>query len=564
MKIYRDSDRCWRLCLIVVLIAPIFYSLLDLQQAFSGDWIVQDDARQHVFWMMRYIDPELFPNDLIADYFQSVAPFGYSSLYKLAANFGIDPLVFNKLLPFGLRLIITYYFFLLCREIFPVPAGCIISTLLINHNIWLKDDIVSGTPRAFLYPFLLAFLYYFTKQALITCCITIILLSLFYPQMVLIVIGILILKPIEWRGWFPTVVNNSKSRSFSLICLAVAIIVLLPYAIQTSDYAPVITRAEAIEMAEFHYDGRSNFFKDSIIEYLVGRGNGVMISTAVFNPIILLSGLFLPLIVKRSRQFKLASKITAKLDTLSKLLIASLGMYILAHIFLFRFHLPSRYTTHSLRITMAISAGITITITLNNLLTKFDKKYSFIKSKILSSLLIVVVLLLTYSSFLDFYSPTGYKVGSYPELYRFFQQQPKDIVIASLSKEADNLPTFAKRSVLVSREYAIPYQLGYYRPFSTKVKDLIAAQYSDRLSTVRQFIRQYNISYWLIEDESFDLEYVEKNRWLKQYQPEYQKAIASLKSDRTPVIQARIDNCQVLSDGKYKVINTQCLLNPNL
>ena len=560
MRIYQDSDRVWRLCLVVVLIAPIFYSLLDWQQAFSGDWIVQDDARQHVFWMMRYIDPELFPDDLIANYFQSVAPFGYSFLYKLAAYFGIDPLVFNKLVPFGLRTISTYYFFLLCREIFPIPAGCIVSTLLFNHNIWLKDDIVSGTPRAFLYPFFLAFLYYLSKQALIPCCVAIILLSLFYPQMVLIAIGMLILMLIKWRGWIPNVVNNSKSR-FSLICLTVAIVVLLPYAIQTSDYAPVITRAEAIEMAEFHYNGRSNFFKDSIVEYIVGRGNGVMISTAVFSPIILLSGLFLPLILKRSRQFELAAKITAKLDTLSKLLIASLGMYILAHIFLFRLHLPSRYTTHSLRITMAISAGITITITLNYLLTEFDKKYSFIKSKILSSLLVAAILLLTYSNFLDFYSPTGYKVGEYPELYRFFQQQPKDIVIASLSKEADNLPTFTERSVLVSREYAIPYQLGYYRPFSTKVKDLITAQYSDRLSTVRQFIRQYNISYWLIEDESFDLEYVEKNRWLKQYEAEHRQAISILKSDRTPVIQVRIDDCQILTEGKYKVINARCLLN---
>jgi hypothetical protein len=60
---------------------------------------VQDDAQQHVFWMRRFIDPQLFPNDLIADYFQSVAQPGYKAIYQLAAAIGIDPMVFNKLLP---------------------------------------------------------------------------------------------------------------------------------------------------------------------------------------------------------------------------------------------------------------------------------------------------------------------------------------------------------------------------------------------------------------------------------------------------------------------------------
>lgn len=37
------------------------YGTLALQKAFSGEYVVQDDARQHVFWMRRFLDPELFP-----------------------------------------------------------------------------------------------------------------------------------------------------------------------------------------------------------------------------------------------------------------------------------------------------------------------------------------------------------------------------------------------------------------------------------------------------------------------------------------------------------------------
>ena len=75
------------------------YAILALRQAFASEYVVQDDARQHIFWMLRFIDPNLFPDNLIADYFQSVAPAGYSNLYRVFAILGINPLLLNKLLP---------------------------------------------------------------------------------------------------------------------------------------------------------------------------------------------------------------------------------------------------------------------------------------------------------------------------------------------------------------------------------------------------------------------------------------------------------------------------------
>ena len=61
--------------MIAVLFA-LFFGGLAIAQAFNGDYIVQDDARQYVFWMQRWQDPDLFTNDLIADYFSSLAPAG--------------------------------------------------------------------------------------------------------------------------------------------------------------------------------------------------------------------------------------------------------------------------------------------------------------------------------------------------------------------------------------------------------------------------------------------------------------------------------------------------------
>jgi hypothetical protein len=55
------------------------YGVLGLQKAFKAEYVVQDDAREYVFWMQRFVDAELLPHDLIADYFQSITPFGYAA-----------------------------------------------------------------------------------------------------------------------------------------------------------------------------------------------------------------------------------------------------------------------------------------------------------------------------------------------------------------------------------------------------------------------------------------------------------------------------------------------------
>jgi len=79
----------FRVWLTLSLLIATLYGTLALQPAFSSEYVVQDDARQHVFWMRRFLDPELFPNDIIANYFQSVAPLGYRALYYFMAKLGL-------------------------------------------------------------------------------------------------------------------------------------------------------------------------------------------------------------------------------------------------------------------------------------------------------------------------------------------------------------------------------------------------------------------------------------------------------------------------------------------
>ena len=557
------SDRLWNFWLSLSLGFALFCGCLALQEGFSSQWIVQDDARQHVFWMLRYLDPQLFPDDLIADYFQSVAPVGYSSLYKLAATVGINPLIFNKLLPPILGLVASWYGFLLCKQILPLPLGCFITSILLNQALWMKDDMISGTPRAFVYPLFLAFLYYLAKGSLMNCAIAIALLGLFYPQCVFLASGMLILQLFEWQGIRPRFSRDRHKYYFSLIGLAVAFLVMLPYALHASEFGPTITRAEALQLPDFYDKGRAKFFKRNFWDYIFGGGRSGLLPRSLFSPDTLRLGILLPIMLHFQGKFPLVKQITEKVRLLLHLILVSVVMFALAHAVLFKLHLPSRYTGYSFRIILAFAAGLVLTSILDVLARQLQQPKSLnIGKKILVGLLgfAIALLILFYPALEKNFPNTQYRTGTATALYEFFQQQPKDILIASLTRETDNLPTFAQRSVLVTGEYAIPYHMGYYRPFRQRAIDLITAQYSSDIEVVRAFIRQYDIDFWLLDTASFSPDYVHDNHWLRQHKPVAQDAIASLQQGNIPALIAYQDRCTVYSDGYHTVILTNCIL----
>lgn len=546
------------------------YGLLALKEGFSSEWIVQNDARRHVFWMLRYIDSELFANDLIANYFQSVAPIGYSSLYRLAAAMGINPLVFNKFLPPIIGIICTYYCFSLCQRIFPVPFACFLSSLIFNQMIWMKDAIISGTPRAFAYPLLLAFLYYLSKRSFLPCITTIALLGAFYPQGTFLCAGMLILQIFRWQGISLRISHNFDDYYFCVMGLGVAVAVLLPYALHSSEFAPVITVEQAKQLPEFSAQGRLAFFKDNWYDFYVGGVFSGIIPTSIFTSVTTFVGFLLPILSKFRQRFPIIAKIQPDIILLPQFILVSVIIFATAHIFLFRLHLPSRYTGYSFRIVMAVASGISLSIITYFLLNKLQTgisanftKFKLIRHKMftLFVLVMIAITLIFHPSFLDKFPVNLYQTGAIPKVYKFLQKQPKDTLIASLIADTDNIPTFAQRSILVGKVYAIPYHWGYYAPLRQRIIDLITNQYTTNPNQLRQFIRRYGIDLWIIENSSFTPAYLDDNLWVKQYQPVTQEAINSLRQGKIPILLKYKDSCTVFAQDQFTVIATKCLLN---
>ncbi len=536
------------------------YGGMVLQKAFNGDYVVQDDARQHVFWMQRFLDPELFPGDYIADYFQSVAPAGYTAVYRGMAALGIEPLLLSKLLPVALAIITTIYCFGLTLQLFPVPLAGFISSVLLNQSLWMKFDLVSATPRAFLYPLFVGFLYYLSRNQLIGSCLAVALLGLFYPQYVFIAAAMLALRLISWQFPRVSLSRNRQDYLFSGIGLAVAFAVMLPYALKTSEYGPVLTAAEAVTSPELWPGGRNPFYHENPFYFwLIGERSGIL--PALLPPLIWV-GIFLPWVRRFPSRFPLVLHLSPDFSVFKNLIVASILMFLAAHALLFKLHLPSRYIDHSFRILFAGATGILIVILIDWALGSLAS-FSWQPQQVVAAgmTLIFTVALILYPNYTPSFPRTNYRPGPLPALYQFFQQQPKDSLIASLTGEANNLPTFAHRSILVGREYAIPYHRGYYQEFSQRMKDVIRAQYSQNSEWVQEVIKQYGIDFWLIEQSAFDQEYFARNPWLQQYQPEADQAVASLASGTLPWVAKAIARCTVFETGDFTVLQSRCMIN---
>ena len=562
-KLYRRRSLCW---LGLALFFTVIYSLLALNQSFKSDYVFQDDARQHIFWMSRFIDPELFKNDLIADYYQSVSPWGIKTLYRGVAMLGIEPQLFNKFLPGILALIITIFCFAFSLELLPIPFGAFISTLLFSQNVWAEKGTISGTAKDFVYPLFFAFLYYWLRRSLVGVCLTIFLAAIFYPPTVLIFAGALFLQFWKIKGFVPRLNPDKQVWLFSGIGLVISFVLLLPYALASGDYGPTVTLEQARNIPQFAEGGRTGFFDDNLWEYWIsGKRTGLRLYQA-FVPDLAVTGLFLPLLFKFHERFRLLDRINPRISYLRDLLLASFGWFFIAHGVLFKLYLPSRYVARSLRVVIVVAAGLALTILLEAVLSwAMSRNSSLVKSlTAMSATALLIILLIGYPLSQKTFLDTDYVTGKHPELYEFIKQQPKDTLIASLTEEADNISSFTNRSVLSSREHAIPYHMGYFQPLRQRISDLIEAQYAPKLTVAKDFIKRYGVDLWLIDKSSFDVEYLADNRWLTDQQPITQQVIKQLEQGSEVALTLLQENCTVFQDDKYRVLESACILHADL
>jgi hypothetical protein len=540
------------------LVCSVLFSVRGIDGALEHKYIIQDDARQHVFWMQRFNDPDLFPDDLIADYYQTVAPSGYTAFYRVGAALGIDPIRLSKVLPILLGLITTAYCFGFSMQILPIPFAGFLSSLLLDQALWSRDDLVSATARAFLYPLFMAFLYYHVRRKFVPCLVAVALQALFYPSIAFISAGVLVLRLIAWKGKRPSL---TRERFRILLCasgLLAIVIALSFYAWKSSGFGEVVTASLARQMPEFYLGGRVSFFRDDLLFYWTrGTYSGLLPGHI---PELLWAALCFPILVLFKSRFPLFQKLTGELSILGQVAISSFFFFFAAHAVLFRLYLPSRYTQHTFRIIFSLVAAVSLVLILDAVLGRATEgKEKGLHLKPIIGMIITaafIVSLVASSISLPDIPQRRFRIGKEIAVYDYLAGQPEDVVIATLDEEADNIPSFSARSVLIAREYALPYHLGYYNKLRERAVDLINAQYSADIRDLKRFIEKHGVDLFIVDRTAFEPGYAKKNRLIQQFSPE----LARRDAVQAAALSVVMKDCTVLETENLIVVDAACIL----
>ena len=561
-------------CLLVAgLTFTLLFAARTMAPAFEPGQVVQDDAREHVYWMARFRNPELFRADLIADYFQALDPPGYSALYWLLSRVA-DPLQVSKLLPPALGLLTALFTFLLARRLHPAPTGAFLASVLLSWFLWQVDDLASATPRAFLALFIAAQLWALASRRLALGVGLVGLSGLFYPAAAAVGMGLLGVRVVRWRGWRP---GLSRERSVWLALAAAAILVVaaqLPTQLAGARFGKVVSAGEAMTMPEFGPDGRNAYFGRSWYGYWLDSGrSGLDLRVADHQPATisiqlgcLLLAALLPMLA-RSRRWSAAARLGGQVMILPQLLLASFALFFVAHQVLFHLHYPNRFVRASLPLVVAVAAGLSLGILIEAISARVAARLGpRLRSGAGSRTALAVGLALVIGTALivaPAESQGNFRHDRYPLMSEYLRSLPEDTLVAGAPGDLDSVPTFAQRRVLASHESALAFHQGYYGEIRRRINDLIEAYYAESPDEVAQFARRYGVGVFLVNRTAFGQRTfpfawtgLSNGRW----EPYTSAVSRKLQSSDHFALQSVIRPCAAVEDRELVAIPTECLL----
>jgi len=165
-----------------------------------------------------------------------------------------------------------------------------------------------------------------------------------------------------------------------------------------------------------------------------------------------------------------------------------------------------------------------------------------------------------YSLVLPVFPTNSYIKGVDPDLYRFLARQPATIHVASLSDEANNLPTFSRRSIIIGAECAVPFHPAYYLPLRDRGLQIARAQYSADPAVLQKCVRDLQIDFWLLDRKAFSRKYWHKSRLLRQLRLSAPDEDLGIAKGAVPVLQRPPPESVVYEDARFLLLDMRRLL----
>lgn len=473
---------------IFITISLLFSSLVTLYSQYPlliNKYAINDDVRHAIYFYSQYRYKGLFKADYITSLYSQWSPWGLNFFYYIISLF-YDPVQFTKILPFFLCGLSTYYMFKLGKLLKNNMTGLIASFLfvLVFWSRQIFESFGTGDAESFGVLFCAMFLYYFLKDNLYKANIILILLSLFYPPLLLV--SLLTYATSLFFNFLKVKKINKKELVLFIVTIFIIILIsALKYGNQNLSLVNLDTMKK---MEEFYPGGRTPVFFFSVYDRLTNYQSGLALDYPM-------KFLFLVAIGIVSFLKKRALNLSHKLWCF---LFVSLVCFTLANILMFKLYGPSRYVRHPLPFFLILF--------ISSNLGNFFEKIKSANMKLVAFFLSLAVIF----SFFGLKIQRYFIVAGQSKLYNFLQTLPKDIYIAGHPSSMDDIPTFAKRRVFINEETSEPYYAKYYSVIKQRTYDFFNAYYSDSENQVFDFCKKYNITHIILYKHHFSQDYLSK------------------------------------------------------
>jgi len=458
---------------------------------------INDDVRNQIYWMAQQNDPELFQNDLIASYFSqssTVSPI-LKAIYGLFPD-SVDPKILSQFLPFVLVVIATFLLFKFAESIASARYAFWLC-FIFNIYIWMVSNIPGGLPRAFFYPLLFSFFYFYARKHWLQLAIVFLLQTQIYPVVFFICASTLIIE-LLFDYKCKNIKNTQIYGSIAAIASGLAGLFYRFVLKHSASFGPLTTVQEALTMPEFFIKGRIKAFlipyefvngKGSINE-LLSENHNFFVSVLIKSIVVIPIGFLCIMIYKKIIKPKVGKLIIPRI--FYSCIISALILFAISSCVLFYLYLPSRYLEYCLPLVSIFVIGSFI-YQLENIIPRFKPLFSV--AIICISIWIISPSWRNGLKSLD---------KNQKEIYTYLLTKPKNIMIAAPYSISSNVPAYAYRSVIVSHEAFIPFHKNYYSEMQTRREDLQNVYKTNDIAIVKAYIKKYNIDYFIVKKSSKD------------------------------------------------------------
>jgi hypothetical protein len=419
--------------------------------------IVQDDARHFVVWLRALAAPELFPDDPMAAFFRAVTPDLYEALYLPALRLGIDVVAWQMIVLMPAIAALSLLAMERVIAIFEADLALRLAILMVLAA-FAHAFYVHGLPRDFALPILCFAIFAYATGRPVLMGAVMGLGAAIYPSAAITAgVGLGLCEVARLLRE-----RRVTRQSATIVVAALAgALGLAAFMAGSSGLGETFRLAEVQAVPIFQEGGRTEYFEgESAAERIACGHRAGLFAACIPGPLWPLTALVYAAVIGGTLAF-LARRNKGDWRLLAWLCAGGLGLFALASVFAFEFHLPSRYARWSIQFVAVFCLAILMSLGLMRLLALL-RAPRFVAPVVFAALVAV-------AAPGELTRLHEVEIDTAPGVSAALREMTEDTVVAGVVRQIDNIPAFAGRSVLAALELSVPYKKDYHAEMARRV-----------------------------------------------------------------------------------------------